>query len=189
MLIHECESTTGMRLWKRTREGMNRERGVDTGCEKSGEAPGELFLVVLIGHDRRELFRRRTGPGPAVDRGSQSVESVGRSERSAISHGLMNSGAASSVDIHGSSSNACVRRRRAALEGVFERVLEAMGVYVWKCASVWSERGGKRTRRTGEGDGWNGDASLCECGWDERTIVDYGWGIREKEIYRAWGRR
>ena len=124
-----------MRLWNRTREGRKRDRGVDTddgvdrrevsriGSGDPGDEGGWLFAAT--GLDRNDVFLRRTGPGP-----EEGKSSVGRRERSAMSHGLRSSGAASSVDIHGRSSNACdggggtrgaKRRRRMECEVAFDR--------------------------------------------------------------------
>ena len=94
-----------MRFRKRIREGVKRERGVavrgrgEIGMEgvrggDSGEDGAESKLVP-IGLDRSEVLRRRTGPGP----GSAGS---GRRERSAMSHGFVSSGAASSAVIQGS---------------------------------------------------------------------------------------
>lgn len=56
-----------------------------------------------IGFDRREVLRRRTGPGPA----GVSGDSTGSRERSAISQGFVSSGDASRAFIQGSWSKIC----------------------------------------------------------------------------------
>ncbi len=96
--VHESQKT-GMRLWNRTRDGMNRDRGVGTEDEESrignedidtGDASNEF--------ERSEDLLRLTGPSP-------DEENSGKRERSAMSQGLTISGATSRLDIHGSSSN------------------------------------------------------------------------------------
>jgi len=61
-----------MRLWNRTRDGIKRDRGVDTDelgrkeVSRMGSGDPGVFdgLVEVIGLDLREDLRRRTGPGP-----------------------------------------------------------------------------------------------------------------------------
>lgn len=126
--VHESQRT-GMRLWNRTRDGMNRDRGVGTADEESwigredidtGDASDEFELS--------EDFLRLTGPGP-------DEENSGKRERSAMSQELTISGATSRLDIHGSPSNTWgegvirrltrdeTRRRRGEL--AFGRLLRA----------------------------------------------------------------
>ncbi len=76
---------------------MKREGGVDT----------EWGFEGVIGHDRRDVFLRRTGPGPGA---SPRAASAMR-ERSAMSQGLRRSGGASREDIQGRLSNAGRRLR------------------------------------------------------------------------------
>lgn len=140
LLIHWWEGrskrsqATGMRFWKRTREGANRDRGVgrdgDSSSEVSRIGSRDTDFVEVRGLDRRDVFRRRTGPGPETD--SSGGGEPGSRDRSAISHGLMRSGDDSKEAIQGKSSNACdwgvtrhsrVGRRRRAEWGLgFERL-------------------------------------------------------------------
>lgn len=92
---------------------------------------GDSRVRESIGVDRSEDFLVRTGPGPDV---SWSYGGSGMRERSAISHGFVNSGAASKVEIHGRSSKAVAgavtrkltrggtRRRRGKWVFVFGRL-------------------------------------------------------------------
>lgn len=57
------------------------------------------------GFERREVFLLLTGPGPeGLVKDASDVGESGIRERSAMSHGLVNSGEASRLDIHGRSS-------------------------------------------------------------------------------------
>lgn len=204
LVIHEWErsgpksqETTGMRLWKRTREGIKRERVgvVDTNwvggikVSRGGEGPGEwLFLAEVIGLDLSDVFRRRTGPGPDEDRGSEKESEM--RERSAMSHGLRSSGAASRVAIHGRSSNAWdvgrskrgARRRRRDCAAALERVLEAIGVYACD-ASVRKAERGEQTRLTG-GGGVKHESER----WIGELRRSRGWGADEHDAGGGAGR-
>lgn len=140
VLIHGWEGrskrsqATGMRFWNRTREGAKRDRGVGRDGEGRSEVSRigrkEVDFEEVKGLDRREAFRRRTGPGPKA--GKSDREETGSRDRSAMSHGLVRSGDDSKQAIQGKSSNACdwevtresrVGRRRRAEWGLgFERL-------------------------------------------------------------------
>jgi len=99
-----------MRFLKRTREGIKRDRGVDRDGEGRREVSrmgrrDDIAFEEARGLDRRDVFRRRTGPGP--EGGASEREETGRRERSAISHGLVRSGDESKEAIQGKSSKAC----------------------------------------------------------------------------------
>ena len=109
---------TGMRFWKRTREGVKRDRGVGrsgawegTGRRESRIGRWDVDFEEARGLYRSDVFRLRTGPTPEA--GSSERGGTGRRERSAISHGLLLvvawviSGDVSKEAIQGKSSKAC----------------------------------------------------------------------------------
>lgn len=118
----------GRRPWKMTSDGTNRSRGGGvwgsrSDCEKSAlrakgngtRREGASSLITgdcVKGSMRRELLRRRTGPGPRD--GVCSSIAVSRRERSAMSHGLEASGSMDSAEIQGRSSRD-VRGREVVL--------------------------------------------------------------------------
>jgi hypothetical protein len=85
----------------------------DRGVGRDGENRTEVSRIgtrgivfeEARGSDRRDVFRRRTGPGPEA--GNSDGEETGSRDRSAISHGLIRSGDDSKEAIQGKSSNAC----------------------------------------------------------------------------------
>lgn len=85
--------------------GVGREG--ESRSEVSRIGRGDITFEEARGLDRRDVFRRRTGPGPEA--GNSDREETGSRERSAISHGLMRSGDDSKEAIQGKSSNACDR--------------------------------------------------------------------------------
>ena len=117
---------------------MKREGGVDTECAE-GSRGGEWSFEGVIGHDRRDVFLRRTGPGPGAS----------MRERSAMSQGLRRTGGASREDIQGRLSNAGRRLRRDA---AFERVREDTGVHTWGAGQrAVGGDGGRDSRAGGRG--------------------------------------
>jgi hypothetical protein len=139
LMIHECGGSerpsqeTGMRLWNRTRDGIKRDRGVDTGefgrkeVSRTGRGGSGGFdgLVEAIGLDLSDDLRRRTGPGP-------NESESGIRERSAMSQGLRKSGEASKEDIQGRSSKTWQSsregRRRRLREAALERLRDDDGI-------------------------------------------------------------
>lgn len=106
----EGEGAQGKRNWELVSRG---DRGAGDGDGGRGKLCGEHGAA--MGFERSDVLRRRTGPGPSSD-------SAGSSERSAMSQGLVCSGAASRAESQGSWSKACGprsariwgRRRRGA---------------------------------------------------------------------------
>jgi hypothetical protein len=121
-----------MRLRNKTRDGMNWDRGVGTD-EESRVGKVSSVEERSIGLERSDDFLRRTGP--KLEEGRSAKWRSGIRDKSAISHGLVRSGAAWRVDIQGRWSKAWsgaltrplalgeVRRRFGCCELGFERLL------------------------------------------------------------------
>ena len=90
---------------------MKREGGVGRDGESESEVSRigrrDIGFEEARGLDRKDVFRRRTGPGPEGGSSEREEKETGSRERSAISHGLVRSGDESKDAIQGKSSKAC----------------------------------------------------------------------------------
>jgi hypothetical protein len=169
IVVQPSSQETGMRFRKRTLAGEN------VGCGVAGPKKGELVSQGVrggvdsgdegrepIGFERVEVFRRRTGPEAGVFSGS------GIRERSAMSQGLVCSGAASRADTQGSWSKGwgprSVRRdgrRRRGAGLVLRRDAEE------HCGTVspsHTRRDGRTEGGEGTGRRASGDRRRCMAG-------------------------
>lgn len=173
-----------MRLRNKTRDGMNWDRGVGTD-EESRVGKVSSVEERSIGLERSDDFLRRTGP--KLEEGRSAKWRSGIRDKSAISHGLVRSGAAWRVDIQGRWSKAWsgaltrplalgeVRRRFGCCELGFERLLgddRQGGAGVMHDSERWIGEL-RRCIRSGA-RGWIGAGLIRDFGLDVQRLVFKG---------------